>query len=147
MTILSRLFAAGLVIAVAPAVAQGAESGREDAAWLQAYEMQGNMLTGPQRTALNQLAYHAAAANICEDLVLDRAKFSSGLAALEHADIVSLSDAELEYYQRHLMVNFGVAVGIMLAEHADNAAAFCEDAHAHMNDPDAVHYFDNDPDE
>ncbi len=147
MTILSRLFAASLALAVVPAIAQSSESGREGAAWLQAYEMQDNVFTGPQRTALNQLAYHAAAANICEGLVLDRAKFSTGLAALEHADIVSLSDDELDYYHRHLLVNFGVAVGIMLAEHADDAAVFCEDARAHMNDPDAVHYFDNDPDE
>ncbi len=120
---LAAALLAGLAALPAPAQEETEGTPPFEAAWLEAYEMQGDVLTPEQRTELSHLAWHAAVANICDGLALDHAKFGAALGALQHADIATMSDREIAYYEHHLAVNFGVAVGIMLATHTGDAAA------------------------
>lgn len=117
---------------------------RVDAAWNVARAMQGGMLAPGQTARFMLLAWHAAAANLCEDLALDHTAFGVAWADLEHADMASLSDEEHRYFQHHLAVNFGVAVGIMLAEHAgtpQEIADFCHSALAYADDDSHPSFF------
>ncbi|MEL6766745.1 MAG: hypothetical protein AAFP17_06165 [Pseudomonadota bacterium] len=123
--------AAGETAADAAGDATGdAATNRIGPAWQEAYEMQGMVFTAEQRAALLDLAWHAMAANICDELMLDHAKFGMALGALQHADGPDMSDEEHRYYEHHVAVSFGVAVGIMLAEHAkgpEETVGFCKD--------------------
>ena len=115
---------------------------RESEAWLTAYDMQGGVLTGNQQHQLLTLAWHGAVANLCEELQLDHLKFGQAMAAIEHSDAASMSDDEHEFFRQSLMINYGVAVGIMLAEHADDKEATCTDALEFAKDDEDVNYFD-----
>jgi hypothetical protein len=107
------------LLAAAPALASEETEGTVpmSPAWLEAYEMQGDVFTPAQRSLLSHLAWHAAVANICDGLSLDHARFGAALGGLEHTDAVAMSDDELRYYEHHVAVNFGVAVGLFLATH------------------------------
>ena len=64
------------------------------------------------------------------------------MAAIEHSDAASMSDDEHEFFRQSLMINYGVSVGIMLAEHADDKEATCADALEFAKDEEDVNYFD-----
>lgn len=73
MTARARI-CAGLaaLLAAAPALASEETEGTVpmSPAWLEAYEMQGDVFTPEQRSLLSHLAWHAAVANICDGLSL-----------------------------------------------------------------------------
>ncbi len=131
---------AALAVAL-PALAQEEApevANREAAAWHVHAALMSDMLPPQMQGEFMTLAWHATAANLCADLFLDHERFGTAFARLEHADMASLSSEQHEYFRHHLAVNFGVAVGILLAEHAgtpEEVAAFCEDAVAFALDP------------
>jgi hypothetical protein len=119
---------------------------REALAWEAFHYMDGGLLPPEGRANLVMLAWHAAMANLCHELVLDHERFGAAFATLEHADAASLSGAEHEYFRHHLAVNFGIAVGILLAEMAgsrEEVEENCEAARAYASDASAGRiYFD-----
>lgn len=144
-------FALAALAAVAlapPAAAEDpSEASRNAAAWRAAQALQGDMLPGALHAEFMLLAWHAAAANLCAPLMLDHEKFGAAYATLEHSDAASLSEAEHAYFRHHLAVNFGVAVGIMLAQHSrtpEEVAEFCAAAEAFARDPEEANVFDAD---
>ena len=97
-------------------------------AWHQSYELLDGVLAPHQQSELNALAFSAAVANFCEGFDLDQDKFNRGMATLEHVDKLDMNEQELIYFGQHLMFNYGVHVGIFLAEAAHNPSAFCQNA-------------------
>ena len=47
---------------------------------------------------------------------------------------------ETAYFERHLLVNYGVAVGLFLAEGAADQASFCKVAATHRSEAE-YHYW------
>lgn len=144
MRSLSIITMMAAVLAAPLAFAQQSDGpkNRESEAWLTAYDMQGGVLTGNQQQHLLTLAWHGAVANLCETLQLDHLKFGQAMAVIEHSDAASMSDDEHEFFRQSLMINYGVSVGIMLAEHADDKEAACADALEFAKDEEDVNYFD-----
>jgi len=140
----TSLYAATAVMIALPTVAQDTSPdpaatsdevphppSREELAWNTFHVMDGGLLPPEGRSTLMLLAWHAAMANLCADIVLDHDRFGRAYATLEHADAASLTSAEHAYFRHHLSVNFGVATGILLAEMAgshEEVAANCEAA-------------------
>lgn len=113
-------------------------------AWQTAYDMQGDLLTPINRSRLHVLAWHAAAANLCEPLVLDHTSFGQAYATIEHSDAASLSDQEHTYFRQHLGASFGVAVGITIAgatADPETTALFCQEAVAAAEQAPTNHFF------
>ena len=115
---------------------------RMHTAWDHADQMIGPAVTPEQRSLMVQLAHDAAAANVCDGLFLNRDLVQQGFAGLTHTDEAAMSEAEKTYYERHLLVNYGVQVGIMLAEFSASPETACEDARASIDDPDVRHFLD-----
>ncbi len=114
---------------------------RFDQGWQRAQRMLDGVLTPPQHSELNLIAYSAAAASLCEGFSLDRDKFADGMKQLEHQDLASMSAEEVVYFERHLLFNYGVAVGLFLAEGSSDQTGFCQEATEHRSDPETYNYW------
>ena len=144
------LFRSGLCLAMllnllsTAAVGQTAPPPHEalDPAWRKAIDLQDGILTSRQQSLLNDIAFAAAVSNLCDGYSLERAKFSAGFKELQHEDIASMSSEEVDYFQRHLMFNYGVVVGLFMAEGAMDRSGFCQQADEHRNDPEATHFWE-----
>ena len=133
-----------LVLLSAAALAQTAPPPHEtlDPAWQKAVELQDGVLTPRQHSLLNEIAFAAAVSNLCDGYSLERARFSAGFEELQHEDMVSMSAEEAEYFQHHLMFNYGVVVGLFMAEGALDRSGFCQQADEHRNDPEITHFWE-----
>ena len=131
-----------LLIPCSVTVAQNGKPVREqlDPAWLQATRMLDGVLNPKQQSELNTLAYSAAVANLCEGFKLKREQFQKGFNYLAHEDLASMKPEETAYFERHLLFNYGVAVGLFMAEGAADQASFCKLATAHRGEA-AYHYW------
>ncbi len=115
--------------------------GRMEAAWRAAFDIQGDMLTPAQHVELAALAWHIVAGDLCEDIAVDQEKFAAALGAMKHGDGDDTTEEERRFFRDFVLINLGVAVGIMLAEHADDVPATCEEAHETMKEEGAEHLF------
>jgi hypothetical protein len=80
----------------------------------------------PQQMALIQsLSYQTAIASVCDGFVLDDEKFVAAFGRLAHEKAAEMSEEQKEYYDRHLLVVYGVLVGGDLAEIGDNPGEAC----------------------
>ena len=124
------------------AFAQGGNTTREqlEPAWLQASRLLDGALNPKQQSELNTLAYSAAVANLCEGFALHRERFKKGFDYLKHEDSARMKPEETAYFERHLLFNYGVAVGLFLAEGAADRAGFCKVAATHRGEA-AYHYW------
>ena len=62
---------------------------------------------------------------------------------MKHDSEADMTAEQKEYYQNHLTFNYGVAVGLFLAEGSLDPAGFCAEATTQRNDPDTgVHYWE-----
>jgi hypothetical protein len=115
---------------------------RLEEGWLKAEALIDGVMSAAQRSELNTVAFSAAVASLCDGFSLDRDKFMKAMEFLKHEDMVSMSPEEVAYYEHHLMFNYGVAVGLYLAEGSLDQPGFCAEAMAHHNDPEAyIHYW------
>lgn len=139
--------AAALAVAVAPALHAQSEgpatpNQRHASSWLEAYEILGGILTPEQQMELNQIAYQAAAANVCEFLILDDERFIMAFESLARQASAEMSAEEVDYFHDHLLVSFGVFVGLQLADHNNDTGAFCTEATTYAEDPEEPHLFE-----
>ena len=116
--------------------------GRENEAWAHAGDVIDGTMSEFQKSKLLYLAYHGAADLICEDLAIDRVKFDLELATMQHEQDESLSDEEHAFYHDRVLIHYGLAVGIMLAEHAGEKESFCKEAVSFRDDPAEETLFD-----
>ncbi|WP_428029421.1 hypothetical protein [Ancylobacter sp.] len=127
-----RTTAAGLAVTLAlcsPLVAQTAtetDNDRLDNAWSDIIEGEGQLLSPTQYAALNNLAFQAAAARVCDGEKLDSEAFGKAVA-----DILVDTETELtdnEHMQRNaaVLISFGTRYGLFVAEaNGDNEKDFC----------------------
>ncbi len=85
-------------------------------------------LTEEQAVHLKLIAHQSAVAATCEGFVLDAKKFGEAFKALAHEQEAEMSDDEKKYYERHLLVMYGMMIGGALAGAAPNPAGFCAEA-------------------
>lgn len=126
------------------ALAQEAKTfvGYENAAWEKVYEgLQQNM---PIATAsrLKFLVYHNVAVTLCDDLKTDAEKVQVATAELHPENWEELSQEDRTQWTNTFLVNYGIIFGVMLAEHAEHAEPFCEEARQTAADKETESYFD-----
>lgn len=113
--------------AAAPALA---DDFRIDDAWKAALENTDGLLTDQQHATLNSIAYHSAAALLCDGIDINPdsvAKAMDGILAAAPADLTD--DQQLQRYTDILLM-LGTTKGIILAEGALHQQEFCANATA-----------------
>ena len=66
--------------------------------------------------------------------------YQLGRLYLAHDNGASMKPEETAHFERHLLFNYGVAVGLFLAEGATNQATFCKVAATHRGEAE-YHYW------
>lgn len=139
MTILSPLRRLAGVAALFSAVALGASPShaddfRIDDAWKAALEDAGGVLTDKQQAVVNEIAYSAAAALLCDGLDIDAPDVAKAIdAVLKDGPKDLTDDQQLERYTDILLM-LGTAKGIILSEGALHKQEFCASAVAEKAD-------------
>jgi hypothetical protein len=120
------------------ALAQQAPHEMLAAAWEDIEKTVDGTLAPRQHARLNDLAHAAAVDSLCEGFNLDEAKFIAEFEQLAPDEIDSMSAEEVDYFEQHLLVNYGLVTGLFMAEGALDQAGFCEAAEEHRNDPEVA---------
>jgi hypothetical protein len=116
---------------------------RLEPGWRKATDLLDGVLTPEQHSEMNMLAYSAAVAGLCDGFSLNREKFANAMKMLEHDDKANMSAEQISYFQHHVTFNYGVAMGLFLAEGSMDQTAFCAAATAQRNDPETgIHYWE-----
>ena len=92
-------------------------------------------LTPEQSRELVIIAGQAAAASICDGIELDEVKFKAAFAKLAHASEAKMSEEEKGYFEKHLMLVYGIAIGGFLADASADTGAYCAAAEAERKEP------------
>ncbi len=120
---------AAMLVLAAPALAEDAPPQRLTEAWKSALAG-GEPVVSPQQYAkLNNLAFQAAAARVCEGFELDEAKFTAALADAT-APKADLSPEDTALQQDFVLVEFGMRYGMLIAEGEAQEKSFCDNAAA-----------------
>ena len=123
------------------ALAQSTQAPHEmlELAWQEAEETLGGVLTPRQNAQLNDLAHAAAVDSLCEGFNVDADKFKAEFQQLAPEEGESMSAEEMDYFKQHLLVNYGLVVGLFLSEGALDQEGFCRAAEEARNDPEVAH--------
>ncbi len=130
MQILSslRLAGAAVLLSFTAGAALAQDDFRIDDAWKAALQDSEGVLTDKQHALMNSIAYHAAAAQLCDGLDIDAdevAKATNGVLVDGPKD---LTDEEQLERLTNIVLILGTAKGIILAEGALHKADFCANA-------------------
>lgn len=126
--------AACLFIAMAPATAADDDNDRLDDAWEDALGDNEPILTDKQFALLNNLAFQAAAAEICDGFTLDGDKFSAAITEATTPPPPDMSEEDAKHWEQAVLIRFGTSYGILLAEGNDEDDEFCESAKSLKSD-------------
>lgn len=91
-------------------------------------------LSDEQTTHLKLISHQVAVASTCDNFELDEEKFTKAFGRLAHEQESDMSDAEKQYFERHLLVTYGVMVGGALSVAALDPAGYCEEAEAERSE-------------
>ncbi len=97
-------------------------------------------LTPKQFVQLKLIAHQAAVAAVCEEFKLSEKKFTSAFGELAHEQEAEMSNAEKQYYERHLLVSYGTLLGGEIARAAPDPSGFCDAAREERKDPDLAEH-------
>ena len=122
--------------AAAPAFAQTAapsgsalpDDDRMDHAWNDLLESEGGLLSGPQYTALNNLAFQAAVVRVCDGFTLETESFGKGFAGVLTSTDKDFDERQEKEYGAAVLVAFGARFGLFLAEGNGDKKDFCDAA-------------------
>ena len=127
--------------ALAPAFAQTAapsgsapsgsalpDDDRMDHAWNDLLESEGGLLSGPQYTALNNLAFQAAVVRVCDGFTLETESFGKGFAGVLTSTDKDFDERQEKEYGAAVLVAFGARFGLFLAEGNGDKKDFCDAA-------------------
>ena len=79
---------------------------------------------------MNNLAFQAAAAEICDGFKLDGDKFSTAIAEATTPPPPDMTAEDAKHWETAVLIRFGTSYGILLAEGNDEEDEFCESATA-----------------
>ncbi|MBP7242825.1 hypothetical protein [Amaricoccus sp.] len=131
----ARLLCAAALAATAAAPAWAASDPLQ-AAWEAASADREGSITDQQFARLNVIAYHGAAASLCEGLALDGVQVADAVNAILQANPEGATAEAL--VQRHvdILVALGTARGLFLAEGSLHPDRFCASAKDAREAPD-----------
>ncbi|MGH6736657.1 MAG: hypothetical protein ACRECX_11350 [Methyloceanibacter sp.] len=118
-----------LAVGLVPALAEDKDDDlRLDDAWEDAIGDQEPVLTEKQFALLNNLAFQAAAAKICDGFKLNPDKFSAGIAEATTPAPKNMSEEDAQAWNAAVLIRFGMSYGLLLAEGNDKPKKFCASA-------------------
>jgi hypothetical protein len=120
--------AACLPLAIAPAMAADDDNDRLDNAWEDALGDNEPILTDKQFALLNNLAFQAAAAEICDGFKLDGDKFSAAIAEATTPPPPDMTAEDAKHWETAVLIHFGTSYGLLLAEGNGEDDEFCDSA-------------------
>lgn len=129
---------AGLATAAAPALA---DDYRIDDAWKAALQDMDGVLTDKQHALINSVAYHAAAAQLCDGIDIDEPEVTKAVASVIADMPKELLDAQQVERMTTIILMLGTAKGIILAEGALHKADFCASAAKEKADANHDHFW------
>lgn len=91
-------------------------------------------LTDEQTTHLKLISHQVAVASACDNFELDNEKFIGAFEMLAHQQEAQMSDAEKQYFERHLLIIYGMMVGGALSTAALDPAGYCDQAEAERSE-------------
>jgi len=116
---------------------------RSGAAWAHVYETLSQYMPEDVISRLTLIAYHLTAEEICNGVHTNTAKVGQAVLALRPSNFDELSEAKQTHWNEIFLANLGMVIGVMLAEHAEEADSFCNEVHQLMADEsNDWHYFD-----
>jgi hypothetical protein len=125
--LISTILAAWIVSGTA-AFGQSTDDNRLDDAWKAALEDQEGVLTPQQTAALNNIAYAAAVARVCQGFEIDHDKYAKAVNDIVVPGSEKRSDQENLERQSSILVSLGTAYGLFLAEGTAKKDDFCANA-------------------
>jgi hypothetical protein len=132
---------AALCIGLGGAQAQQQDDDRLDEAWKDLFQAQEGILTPKQSAQLNNLAYAAAVARVCDGFTLDQKKFMEGLSAAVEPSVEELTEEQHIERGTAILIDLGMRVGIFMAEGNGDKADFCKEAAESKSDTEAPSYW------
>jgi hypothetical protein len=123
----------GGLLAFAPA-ASAEDDHRLDEAWKAALRDFEGVLDQKQHVMINSIAYHAAAAGLCDGIDLDADKVGKAMNEIASANDDNLTDEQRLQRLSDILINLGTARGIFLAEGSLQKDEFCKAALASKAD-------------
>lgn len=84
------------------------------------------------------MAYHGVAADLCEGVSFDKAKMNKAVADLHPENWTELTEEARANWYNVFLLNYGMAYGVLMAEHADQAGPFCAEAKATAADKESA---------
>jgi hypothetical protein len=109
-------------------------NGYESAAWAAMQKDLAKVIPEHEASELTLVAYHAVAEMLCDNVKMDMEKVKAVVTNLHPTNWDDLNEQDHKQWEHLILVNYGMIVGVMLAEHADNAPPMCEDARAMIAD-------------
>jgi hypothetical protein len=141
MTIRTIVMAAlAAACACSPAVAAGSTEQRSISRYVLSHstDFLKQSLAPEQLASLHLAAYSAAAASACGDIELDEVKFMRHFERLAHKAEAKMTAEQKLFFERQLMLSYGVAIGAFLAEAGQGPDQFCDEAKAFKDQNQAV---------
>jgi hypothetical protein len=128
----TAIFGLGIALAVAGssgiAIAEEGDNHRLDDAWADLTVGQEPILTSAQFAALNNLAFQAAASQVCDGYEVDPAKFSKSLDETTATGPEGMTPDEAKAWESAVIFRLGASYGLFLAEGNANSGDFCDSA-------------------
>lgn len=93
--------------------------------WAIVQELTEGQIGGEELLVLDKVAYHLAREAVCDDMSVDKKALVEDFDSISNAVVGQLTPAEANYYQRHVLVNFGMRVGILIANGVEDRETFC----------------------
>ncbi len=94
-------------------------------AWQRLDALTKNFLNKEQQEKAQELAFAAAAADLCDGLKVDREKFIAAFKDLEGEEQKAMSEDEERQWKNKLLVAYGIATGLFSAEGLLGKESFC----------------------
>ncbi len=132
---------AALCIGLGAAQAQEQDDDRLDEAWKDLFEAQEGILTPKQSAQLNNLAYGAAVARVCDGFTIDQKKFMTGLSEAVAPSAEGLTEEQHVERGTAILIDLGMRVGIFMAEGNEEKDDFCKAATESKADTEVPNYW------
>jgi len=109
----------------------------EGAAWDAMQEGLLQYFSEDAASKLVYMAYHNVATTLCEGVEVDMAKYRDALLELHPENWSELTEQDRISWNNAFLGNYGMAYGVLLAEHADHRDALCAEVDRLIAEPDA----------